>query len=70
MLKEKIVNIETGEVSFREYTETEMAEVEKAIKEGKVRAQAEADAISKKAAVEAKLAALGLDADDLRALGL
>ena len=29
-----------------------------------------ADAVAKKAAAEAKLAALGLDADDLKALGL
>ena len=33
-------------------------------------AQAEAEAASKKAAAEAKLAALGLTADDLKALGL
>lgn len=34
------------------------------------KAQAEADKIAAKAAAEAKLAALGLDADDLKALGL
>ncbi len=33
-------------------------------------AQAEIDKAAKKAAAEAKLAALGLDADDLKALGL
>jgi hypothetical protein len=34
------------------------------------KAQSEAEAIAKKAAAEAKLAALGLTADDLKALGL
>lgn len=34
------------------------------------KAQAEVDAAAKKAAAEAKLEALGLDADDLKALGL
>lgn len=34
------------------------------------KAQAEAEAIAKKAAAEAKLAALGLTAEDLKALGL
>ena len=34
------------------------------------KAQAELDKAAKKAAAEAKLAALGLDADDLKALGL
>ena len=35
-----------------------------------LKAQAEAEAAAKKAAAEAKLAALGLTADDLKALGL
>jgi len=35
-----------------------------------VEAQAEAEAAAKKAAAEAKLAALGLTSDDLKALGL
>ena len=34
------------------------------------KAQAEAETLAKKAAAEAKLAALGLTADDLKALGL
>jgi hypothetical protein len=34
------------------------------------KAQAEAEAAAKKAAAEAKLAALGLTTDDLKALGL
>lgn len=70
MLKEKIVNIETNEILFRDYTESEMAEVEKAITEGKVKAEAEAEAVAKRELAEAKLKALGLTADDLRALGI
>lgn len=35
-----------------------------------IEAQVKSDADAKKAAAEAKLAALGLDADDLKALGL
>ena len=47
------------------------AEIDNAIESiKKEEAQAEADKIAKKAAAEAKLAALGLTADDLKALGL
>ena len=47
------------------------AEIDAAIEQVKAdEAQAELDKVAKKAAAEAKLAALGLDADDLKALGL
>lgn len=47
------------------------AEIDVAIEQVKAdEAQAELDKAAKKAAAEAKLAALGLDADDLKALGL
>jgi hypothetical protein len=47
------------------------AEINEAIERVKAdEAQAELDRAAKKAAAEAKLAALGLDADDLKALGL
>jgi len=47
------------------------AEIDAAIVQVKAdEAQAELDKISNKAAAEAKLAALGLTADDLKALGL
>lgn len=52
------------------YTDEEMAQLEKdklAIE--KLKAE-EADRLAAKAAAEAKLAALGLTADDLKALGL
>jgi hypothetical protein len=66
----KIVNLETGEEIVREMNADELAqrEADKALAaahqaEAEVKAQA-------KAAAEAKLVALGLDLDDLRALGL
>jgi len=47
------------------------AEIDAAIEQVKAQeAQAELDKAAKKAAAEAKLAALGLTADDLKALGL
>jgi len=47
------------------------AEIDAAIEEVKAdEAQAEIDKAAKKATAEAKLVALGLDLDDLRALGL
>jgi small-conductance mechanosensitive channel len=67
---ERIVDVQTGETTEREYTTAEIAQVEKRIlkSQGEVAAltQAEAD----KAAAQAKLAALGLTTDDLKALGL
>lgn len=48
-----------------------LAEIENAIKLNKAdEAKAVAEYAAKKAAAEAKLAALGLDTDDLKALGL
>lgn len=66
----KIHNVETGEIIEREMNaaELEQWEIDKAASEAK--AQAEAEAQVKRAAAEAKLAALGLTADDLKALGL
>ena len=67
-----IHKIYQGDGTFveRPFTDEEMIVLEKdqadeiAIKEARLEAEA------KKAAAEAKLAALGLDADDLKALGL
>jgi hypothetical protein len=70
MLQEKIVNVETGETTYRNYTDEEMAEAAAAQAEAEAR-QAELQAqIEAKAAAEAKLEALGLTAEDLKALGL
>lgn len=65
-----IVNAETGETESREMNDLEF-EAYQAIQaeladEATAKAKAEAD----KAAAQAKLAALGLTADDLKALGL
>jgi len=64
------INALTGEIVVRDYTAAELAEVEQAILEQKFLDEAKIDALAKKAAAEAKLAALGLTPDDLRALGL
>ncbi|MEK9826578.1 MAG: hypothetical protein VW395_09945 [Methylotenera sp.] len=69
---ERIVNTETNETIDieREMTAQELAEKEAAQNFFSEQAQAEAEAAAKKTAAEAKLAALGLTADDLKALGL
>ena len=62
--------LENGEIIERPYNEAEMAELEAAKAKALAKAQAEEEAAAKKAAAEAKLAVLGLDLNDLRALGL
>lgn len=66
----KIANVETGEEIERQMTDEELAQRanDEAIYQQLMELQAQAAA--KKAAAEAKLAALGLTADDLKALGL
>ena len=66
----KIHNAETGEVFEREMTDEELEKLNRVQEESQARAKAQTEAAAKKAAAEAKLAALGLDADDLKALGL
>lgn len=59
-----------GTVVERDFTKTELAQIE-ADKAAEVIRQTEAQAKAQaKAAAEGKLAALGLTTDDLRALGL
>lgn len=70
MYKEKIVNVITGEISWRDYTAEEIAEVEAAQAEIAQKQILRAEAEAAKAAAEAKLAALGLTTNDLKALGL
>ena len=70
MYKEKIVNIATGEETWRDYTEAEVAEVEAAQEKAKIQADADAKVQADKTAAQAKLAALGLTTDDVKALGL
>ena len=73
-MTKKIIDCETGEIIERELNQEELAQQEKDT-ETAIAIQAELDALkaesqTKKAEAEAKLAALGLTADDLRALGL
>ena len=70
MYKEKIVNVETGKETFRDYTEAEIAEVEAAQAKAAERAAKEAQVEAKREAALDKLAALGLTSDNLKALGL
>jgi hypothetical protein len=70
----RIHNTETDEVTNREMTDAEYTAWldRKAIDDAKAEAQAKAQAKAEadKVAAQAKLAALGLTTDDLKALGL
>ena len=65
-----IHNIETNEIIVREMNDEELAQFEQDGLDYEQEKLAVVEAQEKKAAAEAKLAALGLDLDDLRALGL
>ena len=66
----RIHNIETNEIIDREMNDTEFAQWKIDQANVATEAQTKAEAAAKKAAAEAKLAALGLTSDDLKALGL
>lgn len=66
----KIVNCETGEEIVREMNDEEYAQYQIDVANGKAKEEAQAKAEAEKAAAEAKLEALGLSAEDLKALGL
>ena len=73
-LQKLSVNVETGEESLIDLTAEELADFEASVKaledeQEAVKAKVKSDAETKEAA-QAKLAALGLTADDLKALGL
>jgi hypothetical protein len=70
MYKEKIVDALTGEITWRDYTEKEIQEVEAAQAAELVKSQEQAERLAAKAVAQAKLEALGLTIDDLKALGL
>jgi len=55
---------------LRDMNAAELAQLAKEVAEREALEQAEAEAQAKKSAAEAKLEALGLTADDLKALGL
>jgi|688.fasta_scaffold391700_2 hypothetical protein len=65
-----ILNVETGEFQERQMTNEELVQYEKDQVDAQTEAEAALQAANKKLAAEAKLAALGLTADDLAALGL
>jgi multidrug resistance efflux pump len=73
-MKIKEINCETGEEIVRDATNLELqqAELDKASADAELETLAlqEAEKATAKAQAEAKLAALGLTADDLKALGL
>jgi len=65
MYKEKIVNVQTGEETWRDYTADEIAAVEAAQAEV---AQRQAEAEAKEAARQAVLTKLGLTAEEAQVL--
>ena len=66
----RIHDIATNQVIDRKMTDAEYAEYQEQQANDAAMAQAREVTEIAKAAAEAKLAALGLDADDLKALGL
>ena len=66
----KEVNAETGEETLRDMNAAELAQLAKDVAEREAIEAAEAKADSDKANAAAKLEALGLTANDLKALGL
>jgi len=69
-MKKQIVDVQTGEVYERDFTAEELAqyELDKAASDA-MRAKLAEEEIKREAALS-KLAALGLTADDFKALGL
>ena len=66
----KIVNVQTNEEIEREMNAVELAQYKEGQEEEKADLAKRAEAEAAKAAAQAKLAALGLTTDDLKALGL
>lgn len=65
-----IHNLETNEIIVREMTDKELKQREKDAVEAIAEAQRKENAKAAKLAAEAKLQALGLTVEDLKALGL
>ena len=66
----KIHNADTGEIVEREMNAAEIKQTDADLLNAANRAQEKAKAEADKLAAQAKLEALGLTADDLKALGL
>jgi FtsZ-binding cell division protein ZapB len=69
MYKQKVIDIASNKETLLDYSLEEMSEVEKAQQEAQARVAAEAQAEAKRQTALSKLAALGLEVDDLKALG-
>jgi hypothetical protein len=69
---ERIYDASTGETNDieRDMDAQELADYEASVKRAEVEAKLLQENLIKKASAEAKLAALGLTSDDLKALGL
>ena len=65
-----IVNAQTGEEIVRDLNADELAQQALDVANQKAKIEAEAQAKANKEAAQLKLEALGLSADDLKALGL
>jgi hypothetical protein len=65
-----IFDVETNELEVRPMTNSELAQYEADYANAALEAKVKAEEEVKKQAAKAKLEALGLDADDLKALGL
>ena len=68
MYNEKIVNAETGEETWRDYTPEEIAEVEKAQAEAQARIAGAQEREATRQSALAKLAALGLTEEEIASL--
>lgn len=68
MYKEKIIDINSGEITWRDYTKIEVTEVEKAKKEAEEFTNLQNEKKAKRDSALAKLAALGLTEDEIAAL--
>jgi hypothetical protein len=66
----KLVNAATGEEIVREMNDKEFAQYEIDVANYNIKIQEQIEAETAKEAAQAKLAALGLTTDDLKALGL
>ena len=66
----KIVNVATGQEIEREMNADELAQYKKDELQDAQKLEAETTSETAKAAAQAKLAALGLNTNDLKALGL
>ena len=68
MSKEKIIDIQTGEETYRDFTKAELDELKQGEMERQKRLEIEKQRLAKRDSALAKLAALGLTEDEIAAL--